>query len=96
MILPDGRIFNGTFKDDALIGATTEAVIRKTGRSTVVVPSGAPVSGPIVLGFDGSPGSRIAAKTAVEVANGLGEAVHVFVDSKPPLYPLRVASDKMF
>ena len=24
MILPDGRIFNGTFKDDALIGATTE------------------------------------------------------------------------
>ena len=28
-------------------------------------------AGPIVLGFDGSPGSRIAAKLAVELANGL-------------------------
>ena len=36
----------------------------------------------IVLGFDGSPGSRIAARIAVTLANGLNEAVHVFVDSK--------------
>jgi nucleotide-binding universal stress UspA family protein len=57
-------------------------VIRKTGRSTLVVPSGSPISGPIVLGFDGSPGSRIAANMAVQLANGLGESVHVFVDSK--------------
>ena len=81
-LLVIGRDHLSGDRKSALIGATTEAVIRKTGRSTVVVPSGAPVSGPIVLGFDGSPGSRIAAKTAVEVANGLGEAVHVFVDSK--------------
>ena len=30
----------------------------------------------------GSPGSRSAASLAVELAKGLGEAVHVFVDSK--------------
>jgi nucleotide-binding universal stress UspA family protein len=66
----------------ALIGSTTDGVIRKTSRSTVIVPSGAPLSGPLVLGFDGSPGSRIAAKMAVALANGLNEGVHVFVDSK--------------
>ena len=59
-----------------------DGVIRKTGRSTIVVPSGAPLSGPLVLGFDGSPGSRVAAKVAVSLANGLNEGVHVFVDSK--------------
>ncbi len=66
----------------ALIGSTTDGVIRKTTRSTIIVPSGAPLSGPLVLGFDGSPGSRIAAKMAVALANGLNEGVHVFVDSK--------------
>jgi nucleotide-binding universal stress UspA family protein len=66
----------------ALIGSTTEGVIRKTSRSTTIVPVGAQLAGPIVLGFDGSPGSRIAAKLAVTLANGLNEAVHVFVDSK--------------
>ena len=65
-----------------LIGSTTDGVIRKVSRSTIVVPSGAPLSGPLVLGFDGSPGSRIAAKVAVSLANGLNEGVHVFVDSK--------------
>jgi nucleotide-binding universal stress UspA family protein len=65
-----------------LIGNTVEGVIRKTSRSTVIVPSGAPLTGPIVLGFDGSPGSRIAAGMAVQLANGLNESVHVFVDSK--------------
>ena len=40
------------------------------------------MSGPIVLGFDGSPGSRIAASMTVELANSLAEPVHVFVDSK--------------
>ena len=35
-----------------------------------------------MLGFDGSPGSRIAASMTVELANSLGESVHVFVDSK--------------
>ena len=66
----------------ALIGSNAESVIRKTSRSTVVVPFGASLGGPIVLGFDGSPGSRIAASVAVELANGLGEPIHVFVDSK--------------
>lgn len=69
-------------RKSALIGSTTEAVIRKTSTSTVIVPSGATLTGPIVLGFDGSPGSRTAAALAVEVANGLGESIHVFVDSK--------------
>ena len=65
-----------------LIGATVDAVLRKTNKPTVLVPTGAPHTGPLVLGFDGSPGSRIAAKYAVGLANGLNEAVHVFVDSK--------------
>jgi nucleotide-binding universal stress UspA family protein len=65
-----------------LVGATVDSILRKTNKPTILVPSGAPLTGPIVLGFDGSPGSRIAAKMAVTLANGLNEAVHVFVDSK--------------
>ena len=65
-----------------LIGSTVDAVVRKSTGSCLVVPVGATLGGPIVLGFDGSPGSRSAATLAVELANGLGEAVHVFVDSK--------------
>jgi len=65
-----------------LIGATVDAVLRKTTKPTVVVPSGAEFGGPIVLGFDGSPGSRIAAKLAVELASRLEQTIHVFVDSK--------------
>ncbi len=63
-------------------GATAEAVTRKTTKPVLVVPAGAQLSGPIVLGFDGSPGSKLAAKLTVFLANGLGEQVHVFVDSK--------------
>jgi nucleotide-binding universal stress UspA family protein len=48
----------------------------------VVVPSTAQFRGPLLLAFDGSPGSRIAAKLTVELASRLQEAVHVFVDSK--------------
>lgn len=66
----------------ALLGSTTESVIRKTLRSTLIVPSEAPVGGSLLLGFDGSPGSRLAAAVAVELANRLQESVHVFVDSK--------------
>jgi len=65
-----------------LVGATVDSILRKTTKPTILVPSGAPLTGPLVLGFDGSPGSRIAARIAVELANGLNEAVHVFVDSK--------------
>jgi nucleotide-binding universal stress UspA family protein len=77
-----GRDSKPSDRRGTLIGTTVEAVIRKTSRSTIVVPSGAPLTGPIVLGFDGSPGSRIAATVAVELANGLNESIHVFVDSK--------------
>ena len=66
----------------SLNGATVDSILRKTNKPTIIVPSGAPLTGPLVLGFDGSPGSRIAAKLAVTLANGLNEAVHVFVDSK--------------
>ena len=66
----------------SLLGSTVDSILRKTNKSTILVPGGAPLTGPLVLGFDGSPGSRIAAKLAVTLANGLNEAVHVFVDSK--------------
>ena len=65
-----------------MVGATVDSILRKTNKPTILVPAGAPLTGPLVLGFDGSPGSRIAAKIAVTLANGLNEAVHVFVDSK--------------
>ena len=32
--------------------------------------------------FDGSPGSRVGASLAVQIAKSLGEPIHVFVDSK--------------
>jgi nucleotide-binding universal stress UspA family protein len=81
-LLVIGRDSSAGERRSSLIGSIVDNVIRKTGRSTLVVPAGAQIGGPIVLGFDGSPGSRIAAAIAVELANGLGEAVHVFVDSK--------------
>ncbi len=65
-----------------LIGSTANGVIRKLAKPGVVVPAGAKLSGPIVLAFDGSPGSRLAANLAVRIATHLNEAVHVFVDSK--------------
>jgi len=65
-----------------LIGSTADGVVRKTAKCALVVPEGAPLSGPIVLGFDGSPGSRLAASVAIDLAKRLAEAVHVFVDSK--------------
>ncbi|HJO22626.1 MAG: universal stress protein [Myxococcota bacterium] len=65
-----------------LIGSTVNGVIHKTAKSALVVPPGAQLSGPIVLGFDGSPGSRLAAAMAVDLATNLSESVHVFVDSK--------------
>jgi nucleotide-binding universal stress UspA family protein len=66
----------------ALIGSTVDAVLRKTSKPAIVVPAGAPLRGPLLLAFDGSPGSRIAAKLTVELAGRLQEPVHVFVDSK--------------
>jgi nucleotide-binding universal stress UspA family protein len=65
-----------------LIGSTVNGVLRKTGKSALVVPAGAQLGGPILLAFDGSPGSRIAAKCAVHLATRLAEPIHVFVDSK--------------
>ena len=81
-LLVIGRTGTRTGDRGALIGSTVDSILRKTTKSTVLVPGGAPLTGPLVLGFDGSPGSRIAAKLAVELANGLNESVHVFVDSK--------------
>ncbi len=81
-LLVMGRDSEASDRRGALIGSTTDAVIRKTSKSTIVVPAGAPLTGPIVLGFDGSPGSRVAAQAAVPMANGLNEQIHVFVDSK--------------
>jgi len=65
-----------------LVGSTANGVIRKTAKSSLVVPAGAELGGPIVLAFDGSPGSRIGAKLAVNFATRLAEPIHVFVDSK--------------
>jgi nucleotide-binding universal stress UspA family protein len=66
----------------ALIGSTVDGVLRKTSKPAFVVPPSAELSGPVLLAFDGSPGSRIAARLAVEIAGRLGETIHVFVDSK--------------
>jgi nucleotide-binding universal stress UspA family protein len=65
-----------------LIGSTASGVIRKTAKSALVVPSGARLSGPVVLAFDGSAGSRLGANLAVQIATRLSEPIHVFVDSK--------------
>lgn len=65
-----------------LIGSTVEGVLRKTAKSVVVVPQGAEFRGPLLLAFDGSPGSRTAARIAVEMASRLGESITAFVDSK--------------
>jgi nucleotide-binding universal stress UspA family protein len=65
-----------------LIGGTVNGVIRKTGKPSIVVPEGAQLGGPLLLAFDGSPGSGVAAKLAVQIATRLGEPIHVFVDSK--------------
>lgn len=75
---------DGQHKDfrTGLVGATVNGVVRKTARSSLVVPDSAQLSGPLLLAFDGSPGSRVAATLAVELATKIGEPVHVFVDSK--------------
>ncbi len=65
-----------------LVGSTANGVIRKTAKSVMLVPSGAQLSGPILLAFDGSAGSRVGAALAVRIATRLGEPIHVFVDSK--------------
>ncbi|MFQ5416581.1 MAG: universal stress protein [Myxococcota bacterium] len=65
-----------------LIGGTANGVIRKTGKPALVVPKGAPPRGPILLAFDGSPGSRLGASLAVQLATRIEEPIHVFVDSK--------------
>ena len=66
----------------ALVGSTVDGVLRKTSKPVIVVPSGGQLSGPILLAFDGSPGSRLAANLAVELGRRLSVPVHVFVDSK--------------
>ncbi len=75
---------DGQHKDfrTGLVGSTVNGIVRKTAKSTLVVPDTAQLSGPLVLAFDGSPGSRVAATLAVELATKIGEPVHVFVDSK--------------
>jgi len=75
----DGR--DAEFRS-GLIGGTANGIIRKTSKPVLVVPDGAQRSGPILLAFDGSPGSRLAANLAVQLATRLAEPIHVFVDSK--------------
>jgi nucleotide-binding universal stress UspA family protein len=77
-----GRDGEGQAWRTGLIGPTVDAVLRKTTRPCLVVPSGAELTGPLLLAFDGSPGSCIAARLAVEIGTRLGSNVHVFVDSK--------------
>ena len=77
-----GRDGQGASHRTGLIGSTVNGVVRKTAKMTLIVPAAAQLSGPIVLAFDGSPGSRIGANLAVQVATRLGEPIHVFVDSK--------------
>jgi nucleotide-binding universal stress UspA family protein len=66
----------------SLIGSTVDAVLRKTNKPAIVVPRGAEFRGGLLLAFDGSPGSRIAARLTVELVGRLQQPVHLFVDSK--------------
>lgn len=77
-----GRDGNSAAYRSGLIGSTVNGVLRKSAKSALVVPPNAQLAGPILLAFDGSPGSRIGASLAVQVATRLGEPIHVFVDSK--------------
>ena len=77
-----GRDGQHTAYRTGLIGSTASGVIRKTTKSALVVPNGAQLSGPVVLAFDGSAGSRLGANLAVQIATRLSEPLHVFVDSK--------------
>jgi nucleotide-binding universal stress UspA family protein len=76
----DGQ--SAAYRSIALIGSIASGVIRKTSKTSLVVPASAQLSGPILLAFDGSPGSRVGASLAVQIATRLGEPIHVFVDSK--------------
>jgi nucleotide-binding universal stress UspA family protein len=77
-----GRTGKSSGQRSGLGGATLEAVLRKSSKSSLIVPEGAVVTGPVLAGFDGSPGSRLAVKQAAELAARLGETLYVFVDSK--------------
>ncbi|MDP6980905.1 MAG: universal stress protein [Myxococcota bacterium] len=77
-----GRDSRSESNRGGLFGSTAEAVSRKTTRPVLVVPPGGQIAGSLVLGFDGSPGSKIAARLTVFLSDRLGEPVHVFVDSK--------------
>lgn len=77
-----GRTGKGGVKRSGLAGSTLEAVLRKSPKSALVVPDGAILNGPIIVGFDGSPGSRLAVQQGAGLASRIGEAVHLFVDSK--------------
>ena len=66
----------------SLIGSTVEGTLLKTDKPMVVVPAEATCVGPILLAFDGSPGSRIAARLAASLAARINQPVHIFVDSK--------------
>ncbi|MDD9827293.1 MAG: universal stress protein [Deltaproteobacteria bacterium] len=65
-----------------LPGSTLEGVVRLARRPVLSVPPGAELSGPVLLAFDDSPGARIAAHLALELARRIGESLHIFVDSK--------------
>lgn len=77
-----GRDGQGSSGRTGLIGSTSNGILRKTAKSSLLVPASAELPGPILLAFDGSPGSRVAAKLAVSIATRLGAPIHVFVDSK--------------
>lgn len=77
-----GRDGEGRAHRTALIGPTTDAVLRKSPKPVVVVPDGAALGGGVLLAFDGSAGSRIASQLAVHLGTQLREPAHLFVDSK--------------
>ena len=57
-----------------LIGSVANGVMRKTAKSTLIVPSTGAQGGAIVLAFDGSPGSASAPTWPWQIATRLGEA----------------------
>jgi len=81
-LLVIGREGQSAALPSGLPGSVTDAVLRKARRSVLLVPAGASCEGPILLAFDGSAGARLAAANAAWLARRLGEAAHLFVDSK--------------
>ncbi|HUI41776.1 MAG TPA: universal stress protein [Terriglobia bacterium] len=66
------------------LGSTARAVTANAPQALLLVQHGAPLAAPVVLVYDGSPGSRQALGAAVRLAIALGNGLTVFVVAETP------------